>query len=59
MFFSILKYTFYSMYDAPKDFEADLRLMICNCEKYNGPDNQITKLGRKVEEFFNTKYFVL
>ena len=44
-----------SAYESPQEFESDVRLIVSNCVKYNGPDNQITKLGRKVEDFFNAR----
>jgi len=43
-------------YESPQEFESDVRLIVSNCVKYNGPDNQITKLGRKVEDFFNARW---
>lgn len=43
-------------YRSPSEFAADMRLTFSNCTKYNGPDHEITKSMRKVQDFFESRY---
>ena len=36
-------------YDGPEDFAADVRIMFTNCYKYNPPEHDVVKMGRKLQ----------
>lgn len=36
-------------YAGPEDFAADVRLMFTNCYKYNPPEHDVVKMGRKLQ----------
>lgn len=33
----------------PEDFAADIRLIFTNCYKYNPPEHDVVKMGRKLQ----------
>ena len=33
----------------PEEFAADVRLMFTNCYKYNPPEHDVVKMGRKLQ----------
>lgn len=43
-------------YRKPDQFEADFRLMLLNSVRYNAPDHDVNKCGRKLQEIFDQKY---
>ncbi|KAF9397339.1 hypothetical protein BGX21_008954, partial [Mortierella sp. AD011] len=43
-------------YDNAKQFEADIRLVLWNCFKFNAPDNPVHVMGRRMESLFNDKW---
>lgn len=40
-------------YTTADEFVADVRLVFSNCVTFNGPDHQITHMGKRVEELFD------
>ena len=36
-------------YDGPDEFAADIRLIFTNCFKYNPPEHDVVKMGRKLQ----------
>lgn len=36
-------------YLGPEEFAADVRLMFTNCYKYNPPEHDVVKMGRKLQ----------
>ena len=36
-------------YDGPEEFAADVRLTFTNCYKYNPPEHDVVKMGRKLQ----------
>jgi hypothetical protein len=40
-------------YLTAEQFVADVRLMISNAETFNGPDHDVTKMGKRLEAFFD------
>lgn len=36
-------------YDGPEEFATDVRLMFTNCYKYNPPEHDVVKMGRKLQ----------
>ncbi|KAI5791742.1 hypothetical protein DFH27DRAFT_592142 [Peziza echinospora] len=45
-----------NQYDSANDFEADMRLMLANCYKFNPSGTAVNNMGKKVEEIFNKKW---
>lgn len=45
-----------NQYDNANEFEADIRLMLANCFKFNPGGSAVHTMGRKVEEVFNKKW---
>lgn len=45
-----------NQYDSAADFEADIRLMLTNCYKFNPPSSPVHGMGKKLEEVFNRKW---
>lgn len=45
-----------NQYDNANEFEADIRLMLGNCFKFNPGGSAVHTMGRKVEEVFNKKW---
>lgn len=43
-------------YDGPEEFAADVRLTFTNCYKYNPPEHDVVKMGRKLQEVFELRY---
>ncbi|CAI8050147.1 Bromodomain-containing protein 2 [Geodia barretti] len=43
-------------YDGPEEFAADVRLMFTNCYKYNPPEHDVVKMGRRLQEVFELRY---
>ncbi|KAF9192031.1 hypothetical protein BGZ49_003471, partial [Haplosporangium sp. Z 27] len=43
-------------YDSASQFEADIRLVMWNCFKFNAPDNPVHIMGRRMESLFNEKW---
>jgi bromodomain-containing factor 1 len=41
------------LYNSAEEFIADVRLIFSNCVTFNGPEHQITMMGRRVEELFD------
>ena len=39
-------------YKSTKDLEKDMRLIVHNAEQFNGPDHEVTVLGKSLEELF-------
>jgi len=40
-------------YNTADEFIADVRLIFSNCVTFNGPDHQITHMGKRIEEMFD------
>jgi bromodomain-containing factor 1 len=40
-------------YRTAEEFVADVRLVFSNCVTFNGPEHQITHMGRRAEEVFD------
>ena len=36
-------------YAGPEEFAADMRLMFTNCYKYNPPEHDVVKMGRRLQ----------
>ena len=36
-------------YMGPEEFATDVRLMFTNCYKYNPPEHDVVKMGRKLQ----------
>ena len=36
-------------YMGPEEFAVDVRLMFTNCYKYNPPEHDVVKMGRKLQ----------
>lgn len=36
-------------YTSPSEFASDVRLMFTNCYKYNPPEHDVVKMGRKMQ----------
>ncbi|KAF8454508.1 hypothetical protein BGX38DRAFT_1249365 [Terfezia claveryi] len=45
-----------NQYDNANEFEADMRLMLSNCYKFNPNGTAVHAMGRKLEEVFNKKW---
>ena len=45
-----------NQYDNANEFEADMRLMLSNCYKFNPNGTAVNTMGKKVEEVFNKKW---
>lgn len=43
-------------YKTAAEFEADVRLIFTNCYKYNPPDHDVVKMGRKLQDVFEMRY---
>jgi hypothetical protein len=43
-------------YDGPEEFAADVRLTFTNCYKYNPPEHDVVKMGRRLQEVFELRY---
>lgn len=43
-------------YDSADEFEADMRLMFNNCYKFNPPNQPVHKMGKQLEELFDSKW---
>ncbi|RWS04079.1 bromodomain-containing protein 3-like protein [Dinothrombium tinctorium] len=43
-------------YKKPSEFAADVRLLFSNCYKYNPEDNEITAMGKKLQDVFEWRY---
>ena len=44
------------VYESAQEFANDVRLMFANCYKYNPPEHDIVKMGRKLQEIFDYKF---
>ena len=42
-------------YEAAQEFIEDVRLMFTNCYKYNPPEHDVVKMGRRLQEVFEQK----
>ena len=36
-------------YEGPEEFATDVRLMFTNCYKYNPPEHDVVKMGRRLQ----------
>lgn len=45
-----------NQYDNANEFEADIRLMLSNCYKFNPNGTAVNNMGKRVEEVFNKKW---
>jgi Bromodomain len=43
-------------YKTAAEFEGDVRLIFTNCYKYNPPDHDVVKMGRKLQEVFEMRF---
>ena len=43
-------------YGTAQDFASDIRLMFTNCYKYNPPEHDVVKMGRKLQEVFEYRF---
>lgn len=43
-------------YKSAAEFEADVRLIFTNCYKYNPPDHDVVKMGRKLQDVFEMRF---
>lgn len=43
-------------YKSAAEFEADVRLIFSNCYKYNPPDHDVVKMGRKLQDVFEMRF---
>lgn len=43
-------------YKTAAEFEADVRLIFTNCYKYNPPDHDVVKMGRKLQDVFEVRF---
>jgi len=43
-------------YQKAKEFEADIRLILSNCYKFNPPGNPVREMGKQMESLFNEKW---
>jgi hypothetical protein len=43
-------------YKTSAEFEADVRLIFTNCYKYNPPDHDVVKMGRKLQDVFEMRF---
>lgn len=43
-------------YKTAAEFEADVRLIFSNCYKYNPPDHDVVKMGRKLQDVFEMRF---
>jgi Bromodomain len=43
-------------YKTAAEFEADVRLIFTNCYKYNPPDHDVVKMGRKLQDVFEMRF---
>jgi hypothetical protein len=43
-------------YKTAVEFEADVRLIFTNCYKYNPPDHDVVKMGRKLQDVFEMRF---
>ena len=48
-----------SVYTSITEVVCDLRLMLENCYRYNGPDHWVSKLGQKLEKVLEQKLALL
>ncbi len=44
------------MYEDAHEFAADVRLMFTNCYKYNPPEHDVVKMGRKLQDVFEYRF---
>jgi len=42
-------------YEAAQEFIEDVRLMFTNCYKYNPPEHDVVKMGRRLQEVFEQR----
>jgi len=42
-------------YESAQEFIEDVRLMFTNCYKYNPPEHDVVKMGRRLQEVFEQK----
>ena len=47
------------LYSSITEVVSDLRLMLENCYRYNGPDHWVSKLGQKLEKVLEQKLALL
>lgn len=43
-------------YKSAAEFGADVRLIFTNCYKYNPPDHDVVKMGRKLQDVFEMRF---
>lgn len=43
-------------YKTAAEFEGDVRLIFTNCYKYNPPDHDVVKMGRKLQDVFEMRF---
>ena len=43
-------------YKTAAEFEGDIRLIFTNCYKYNPPDHDVVKMGRKLQDVFEMRF---
>jgi hypothetical protein len=43
-------------YKSAAEFEGDVRLIFTNCYKYNPPDHDVVKMGRKLQDVFEMRF---
>lgn len=43
-------------YKTAAEFETDVRLIFSNCYKYNPPDHDVVKMGRKLQDVFEMRF---
>ena len=42
-------------YETAQEFIEDVRQMFTNCYKYNPPEHEVVKMGRRLQEVFEQK----
>eukprot|EP00124_Ichthyophonus_hoferi_P004285 Ihof_evm2s454 gene=Ihof_evmTU2s454 len=46
-------------YPTPNEFAEEIRLMFTNCYRYNSKDNEVFRMGRMLQDFFEVRYALL